>query len=105
MSGWKKVINGRMYNTETAKAIKFYANGGGWRDFSHFEETLYRKKTGEFFLAGEGGPMTKYSRSCGQCSWSGGEDIIPLTEQQAREWAERHMDADEYIATFGEVPE
>lgn len=101
----KKIINGRMYNTETAKPIKFYANDGGWRDFRHYEETLYLKRTGEFFVAGEGGPMTKYAQPCGQSGRSSGSDIIPLTEREAKEWAERHMDADEYEETFGEVPE
>ena len=45
----KKYINGKVYDTETAQLIGTYANGGNWRDFSHYEETLYRKRTGEFF--------------------------------------------------------
>lgn len=58
----KAIINGHKYNTDTAKLIASYANRGGWRDFHHFEEALYKKKTGEFFLHGEGGSETKYSR-------------------------------------------
>lgn len=101
----KKIINGRKYDTETAQRIGYRSNGGGWRDFSHVEESLYRKRTGEFFIHGEGGPMTGYARSTGQNSWSGGEDIIPLTEQEAREWVERYLDADQYEEIFGEVEE
>ena len=78
-----------------------WSNGGGWRDFNHMEEVLYRKRTGEFFLYGEGGPMTKYAQSTGQNSWSGGDMIIPLTAAKAREWAEEHLDADEYAEIFG----
>lgn len=101
----KKIINGKKYDTETAKEVGYWENGGMWRDFSHMEETLYLKKTGEFFLFGEGGPMTKYSVSQGQNSWSGGSRIIPLSYENARQWAEEHLDADEYESVFGEVEE
>lgn len=101
----KKIINGKLYNTQTAKCVGFWCNGGGWGDFNHYEESLYRKKTGEFFLFGEGGAMSKYSRSCGQNSWCGGEEIIPLTYEKAQEWAEKKLDADEYMEIFGEVSE
>ena len=101
----KKIINGKVYNTETAKQMAFWCNAGSWRDFHHFEETLYRKKTGEYFLFGEGGPMTKYAISTGQNSWSGGEKIIPLDYDNACRWAEEHLDGDEYEAIFGPVEE
>lgn len=101
----KKIINGKSYDTETAKAVGEWSNNGSWRDFSHMEETLYRKKTGEYFLYGEGGPMTKYAESAGQNSWSSGSKIIPLSHENARQWAEEHLDADEYEAIFGEVEE
>ena len=101
----KKIINGKKYDTDTAEIVATYSDGKGWRDFSHFEETLYRKKTGEFFLHGSGGPMTKYSRSCGQNEWSGGEEIIPLKFEAARKWAEEHMDVEEYEEIFGEIAE
>jgi len=32
-------------------------------------------------------------------------DIIPLTEAEAKEWAEEHMGADRYEATFGPAEE
>jgi hypothetical protein len=101
----KKVINGALYNTETARLIGTYSNGGTWRDFSHFEENLYRTKAGKYFLHGEGGPMTKYAKSVGNNEWSGGEHIEPLTPAAAREWAEEHLTAEEYIKEFGEPEE
>ena len=101
----KKIISGKVYDTKTAKEVGFYANSADRRDFSQYEETLYQKRTGEFFLHGEGGPMTKYAVSQGQNSWSGGSKIIPLNYDAAREWAEKHLDADEYEAIFGEVAE
>ena len=101
----KKIINGRVYDTEKAKELGTYANYGSWSDFSHLEETLYRKKTGEYFLFGEGGAATKYAEAEGQNSWSGGRRIMPMTYDEAREWAEKHLEADEYEAIFGEIVE
>lgn len=101
----KKIINRKLYDTETAQEIAFRSNGGSWSDFSHLEETLYRKKTGEFFLHGEGGPMTCYCEHTGPNYVSGGEQIIPMTYDEAADWAERHMDADAYQAVFGEITE
>ena len=101
----KKIINGKVYDTETAKGLGSWGNGGTWRDFGHMEETLYRKKTGEFFLHGEGGPMTQYAQPAGQNSWSGGERIMPMTFAEARKWAEEHLDGDEYEQIFGAVAE
>lgn len=101
----KKIINGKLYNTETAKELGGWADYGSWRDFQHIKETLYRKKTGEYFLFGEGGPATKYAEAEGQNSWTGGRRIMPMTYDEAREWAEKHLEADEYEAIFGEIVE
>lgn len=101
----KQIINGKMYNTETARKVGTYWNGISCRDFNYVEETLYKKKTGEFFLYGEGGANTGYSKSIGLNCWSGGEEIIPFTERQAREFAEKKLEIEEYIACFGEPEE
>ena len=101
----KRYINGKMYDTEKARFIGSDSNAGHWRDFNHYEESLYRKRTGEFFLYGRGGPMTKYRVSAGQNSWSGGESIIPLTIKEAEEWAEEHLSTDTYDELFGEITE
>mgnify|MGYP002682938636 FL=1 len=101
----KMIINGKVYDTEKAKQVAYYSSAGSWRDFQHYEETLYLKKTGEYFLFGEGGPMTRYARSEGQNSWTGGERIEPLTYAAAKEWAEEHLTASEYESIFGEVEE
>ena len=100
----KKIINGRLYDTSTAKLIGStqYSYPG---DFSFWRVELYRKKTGEFFLYGEGGPMTQYAHRTGQNQWSGGEGIRPLTLREAREWAERYLDVEKYEQTFGVIEE
>ncbi len=103
--GFKKIINGKMYNTATATPIDSYNNGLSLNDFNHFAEHLLRKKTGEFFIWGYGGANSGYSRSCGQNSWCGGEDIKPITETEAKRWLERYSDTDTYVELFGEVAE
>lgn len=67
----KKVINGRSYNTETAKELGYQTNGYANNDFYFTGETLYRKKTGEFFLYGEGGAYSIYGRDFGMSRGSG----------------------------------
>jgi hypothetical protein len=101
----KKIINNKVYDTATAKELASWSNSNDWRDFHTYSETLYRKKTGEFFLHGEGGPLTQYAVSTGQNSWSGGEKLIPLTHENARKWAEDHLDGDEYESIFGTITE
>jgi hypothetical protein len=101
----KKIINGKLYDTETAKEIAVWSNGRSYSDFGHCVETLYKKRTGEYFIFGVGGPMSKYAESCGDNSWSGGSRIIPLTYKAAKEWAEKNLDADDYMAEFGPVSE
>ena len=101
----KKVINGKVYDTETAVSVGDWSFGNGFRDFRYIHETLYRKKTGEFFLHGEGGARTQYAEHVDQNTWSGGERIMPMSYQEAQKWAEEHLDGDEYEAIFGVVVE
>lgn len=100
----KKIINGKKYDTTTAMKCGSYEYGCGG-DANHIYEALYRKKTGEFFLYGEGGAFTQYRRDCGPRSYTGGEVITPLTEEEAREWAEKYLNYDEYARAFGEPEE
>lgn len=100
----KKIINGKVYNTETAERLSGWSDGLGWRDFNHVEEELYRKKTGEYFLYGQGGPMSRYAVSEGN-GWSSGDRIMPMSYEEATKWAEKHLDADEYEEIFGEISE
>lgn len=101
----KRYINNKVYDTETAERIGGYSYGGGPRDFSHFSEVLYRKRTGEFFLYGEGGPMSKYRRDISDNEWSGSEKITPMAVKEAETWAQEHLNAEEYDAAFGEIAE
>lgn len=95
----KKVINGKRYNTESAQFCGSHEYGYPG-DLNHISEELYQKRTGEFFLHGEGGANSKYREEISMNSWSGGETIIPLTDDEAKEWAEKYLDGDDYEKIF-----
>lgn len=101
----KKIINNKVYDTRTAECVGEWSNGCYTNDFNYCSEDLYRKRTGEFFLHGDGGAMSKYAVSSGNGNWGGGEKIIPLTYDAAQEWAQEHLSGEEYEAIFGEVVE
>lgn len=100
----KKVIQGVLCDTSTAKHLGS-ASYLSSRDFTHWNEALYRTKSGRYFLYGEGGPASRYAVTIGQNEWSGGEKIQLLSRETAMEWAEEHLDGDEYIAAFGDPEE
>ena len=101
----KKIINGKRYDTSTAKKLGEWDNGRYGSDFDACEEILYRKQTGEYFLYGSGGARSKYAVSTGE-NWTGGSEAIkPLAIAQAQKWAEEHLDGDKYEEIFGEVDE
>lgn len=80
-----KVIRGKRYDTETAKKIKREVVAWG------VVETLYKKRTGEFFLLHD--------------SNEGGEWIEVFDTEEAKEWVEEYCSGDTYETLFGEVGE
>lgn len=100
----KKIIKGKRYDTETAERLGSYTHGGR-RDFSHYSEDLYRKRTGEFFIYGEGGPASKYAEQLGLREWTDGEALIPLSYEEAQTWVEEHLEVDDYVSIFGDPGE
>ena len=98
----KAVINGLRYDTETAERIG-HASGGGYnmRDWHYWSEELYQTpRSKRFFLAGEGGALTRYAQHLSQNERCGGERIIPLSAEEAQEWAEQHLHADTVARYF-----
>lgn len=78
------VINRKHYNTRTAKIIAHYSYCAVG-NFKHFEEILYKKKTGEYFLYRFGSVLTKYSHKEESPAYFI-EKIIPLSEDDAKSW-------------------
>ena len=97
-----RVIDGHKYDTETAKKIGSWDNGL-YGDLYSVTETLYRTKSGYYFIHGEGGAGSCYSKMIENNSWTGSEDIIPMTAEASEEWAKEHLTADDYEKVFGEA--
>ncbi len=100
----KRIIMNRFYDTDTAKAVGSFTNGLTCFDFRYMEERLYKKRTGEFFLFGYGGAMSKYCQECAD-GWTGSMQIIPLSVDEAKEWTKENLDVDIYMSLFGTVEE
>lgn len=98
-----KVINGKKYNTDTAKLLGTWYAEYSPTDFNYYGESLYRTKSGNFFIYGEGNANSPYRQQIEYNTWTGGESIIPITFEQARKWAEDHLDGEDYEAIFGDA--
>ncbi len=91
----KKIIDGLRYDTTKAIEIGSYDTRGiGTSDFRYWSATLYRTpRSGRYFLAGEGHAMTRFASHFGNSSgW--GERLIPMSKNEALEWAAQFLDAD-----------
>lgn len=86
----KKIINSRLYDTDTAKKLGSYDNGHFTTDRCYLCEELFQKRTGEYFIVD-----TFYDNIV----------FTPTTEKNAKKWCEERLSAEEYISIFGEVEE
>lgn len=100
----QKIIRGKKYNTDTAKEVCCYSNNLPFGGFDWVQETLYVKRTGEYFLHGKGGARSKYAVPDGDFM-GGGSKIIPLSEKEAQAFVEENGDTETYEKFFGEASE
>ena len=84
----KRVIGGKVYNTETAEEIYHWDNDCFSNDFRYVSETLYRSPKGQLFIHGKGGSMSKYSESCGSNSTCDSSKISLVEIADVEEWLE-----------------
>ena len=100
----KKVLSGVLCDTDTARMLGEYEHEHK-NSFHWYVERLYRTKSGKYFIHGEGHAASPYARKVAQSEWAPGEAIKLMPPEAARQWAEDHLDAGEYIAAFGEPEE
>ena len=100
----KQIINGKVFNTETAERIDADGNGLSASDFGYLWEALYMTKNGAFFLHRDGGAASSCSRSSGggRC---GDSRLESLTKAEALEWCERARTDIDTIAKFFTIEE
>lgn len=98
----KKIINNKLYDTATAKKLAEW-DENGTDPLNYIAEALYRKKTGEFFVFGDGGANTKYARIGRLKVFEPGSAILPMSLEQAKEWALDRLPKNEYDDIFGDM--
>jgi hypothetical protein len=100
----KKIIDGFRYDTDKADKVCDICEGGKG-DFRHLDCALYcTRRAKRFYLAGFGGAMTVFAHRCTDESLCGWEDIIPLSMEDARRYAEKYANV-EQIEKFFKVEE
>lgn len=87
----KKVMKGARYDTNTAKLIADWESDQDYTGPSHVSEYLYRTKAEKWFLHGVGNSATAYASRNADGLAGPGEQIIPLSDNAARQWAEQHL--------------
>jgi hypothetical protein len=102
----KRVIDGKIYNTATAEEICDLPCHAYPGDFQYHETTLYRTEKGAYFVAGKGGPMTRWAQPEGNSGYSGGSGLEVVSQEEARGYAEAaELDPDAMQAAGFELEE
>ena len=101
----KKVINGRVYDTATAKKLAVHEVGSP-EYASWYKETLYQKRTNELFLHGVGNSASPYGVPHPNSLFGApAENIKPLTWSDANDWGEANLELKTYEEIFGDYLE
>ncbi|QNQ83773.1 hypothetical protein FP435_04610 [Lactobacillus sp. PV037] len=94
-------LHGLSYDPEKAKFIVGYTPYISVNDNSFFTEGLYKKRTGEYFLYGEGNadsPYASYNKEYN--GYQPGTKIKPLKFDEAKAYFDKY-DSDEYSDADG----
>ena len=96
----KKIIVGKRYDTDKAILVG-EVSYGHQGDLERWEAGLYMTpRSKKFFLAGSGGPMTRFAKRVDQNSMSGGSDLVEMSDADALAWAEQYLTPEEIEAHF-----
>ena len=101
----KRIIHGKMYNTDTATRIFDTSNEYYQGDFKVENSELYVTPKGSYFIAGSGGAMSRFSQCAYGGGYCGGDGIIPISREDALAECEMHGSTDEVEKFFGDMVE
>ncbi len=101
----KQVINGKIYNTDTATLIcETGSRIHSRNDFQYEDSDLYVTKKGAYFIAGKGGAMSRFAKDTGNGT-AGGSGIVTVSQEEALSLAERHGNSDIIEKHFADMIE
>lgn len=100
----KIIKDNKVYNTKTSKHISdnYF---GHVDDSDHLHYDLYKTKKGTYFMIVKGGPNSKMSFQTEENESVGCTHFFVLTVDEAMEWCEEHLDAENYLKEFSEYVE
>ncbi len=102
----KKIIDGRLYNTETAKRIVQLCCSAYRGDFAYHATYLYKSPKGQFFVAGSGNAASMWASDCGGGTRGPGEGMRLVDADEARQIMEANgCSADDFAAVGLSVEE
>jgi hypothetical protein len=101
----KQVIDRKLYDTDAAEQIAQHAPITDKSDLYYLIETLYKTSDKEYFLHGDGGAATKWSKKVTE-GRAADEKIKPLTDEEALDWCEeRCIDGEIVVEEFSDLIE
>lgn len=97
------IVDGVVYATERDELLAAMEKKTSEIDMYAWGEALYRNASGDFYLYCHGTPYSRYgsSRTSRNC-FAQGEQIKPLSLDEAHEWAQRYMDEPELAGLFSD---
>lgn len=97
----KKIINNRVFDTDTAQLIKCADHDNITSNEGSCKQNLYRKRTGDYFLCVSGARADSFHNlRLTDAKHDRERHIYLLTFEQARAWCEAEMTAEEWLENF-----
>jgi hypothetical protein len=100
----KRILDGKIYDTETATLRADISGNDGALPSNEFEwqhTGLYVSPRGTYFIAGRGGARSRWAKPMG-LGTGPGEGLIIISDAEARNLFEKFGDMDKYAEYFGE---
>ena len=102
----RKIIGGKVYDTDKASLVCDISPIGLYQgDFAYEDTSLYKTSKGTFFIAGEGGPRSRWAQPDGTNGMRSGSGVALVDEDEARALCERHGTEQAFVDAFGEPEE
>jgi hypothetical protein len=82
----KHYIEKKAYDEATAELIHEFESRLPRDNFRWVHEQLFKAESGQYFVVGEGGPLSHYAATEDERNWSWGRDAYLLSPEEALDW-------------------
>jgi len=93
----KKILHGLIYDTDKAVCIGIHEERSLPELDWWIAGLFVTPRAKRYFLAGSGGPLSRFGQAESKNSWTNGEDIIPLTREGALEFSIQYLPDNDYF--------